>query len=321
VPGMVVDAATRGSLSAAASTAHGVNVKSHASAVAAASDLALPPTITNKGTFEKTAPPSGVAVPASALVMRSSRGHAATGTMSFASTTVPRVSPAILEKQRPYAPLRLANGETDARGSASAPVTVIELGDYHSPDTRQLESTLRDLTATDTTRAHVGRARLYWKDADRGDGDDYLLAARAARAAGEQSAFWDMHDRIMKDTKPLTPARVVQLARHLPIDQDAFAASLRSEGLTSAIDSETSRAGTIPVLATPSFVVNGRIVEGGTAAAATLRAAVEDAGGLPRVRGVGAGSNIAGTATPDGQALSRKLERALAGHKRTSAPH
>jgi len=124
--------------------------------------------------------------------------------------------------------------------------------------------------------------RCLWKDADRGDADQRLYA-RAARAAGEQGKFWPMHDRLLDAARPLRAADIRRVARGLGINEEAFAIAIGdgTDGTTpgaidGALQEEGRLAGALPVLATPSFVVNGKPIDGGSIAATALRAAVDE---------------------------------------------
>ncbi|MEO8213397.1 MAG: trypsin-like peptidase domain-containing protein [Myxococcales bacterium] len=178
-----------------------------------------------------------------------------------------------LERHAPPTTLLVETGDAPERGARDAPVTIVELGDYHAPETREAEPALHALTD-----GAAAPARLLWKDADRGDGADYDLPARAARAAAEQDGFWSMHDRLLRQPapQPLDIKRVGKLARELELDGQQFATSLSSEGLASSIETDAMRAGRLPLLCTPAFVVNGEAVDGGSMAVAALCAAVDD---------------------------------------------
>ena len=193
------------------------------------------------------------------------------GTREAASSSL-SITLANLERHAPPATLLVETSDAPERGDRDAALTIVELGDYHAPETREVESALHALTD-----GAAAPARLLWKDADRGDGTDYDLPARAARAAAEQDGFWPMHDRLLRQSpQPLDIKRVRKLAHELELDEQQFAASLSSEGLASSIETAAMRAGRLPLLCTPAFVVNGQPVDGGSMAAAALRAAVDD---------------------------------------------
>ncbi|HEY4188547.1 MAG TPA: DsbA family protein [Polyangia bacterium] len=221
-----------------------------------------------------------------------------------------------------HPPVELVSVEVDDvpdRGPRGALVTIIELGDYHATETRNVEATVRAFA--EGPDAH---ARVLWKDADRGDGAAYQLAARAARAAREQDEFWAMHDRLMKATAPPRAEDVRKLARALELDMNDFQTVFESDGLLDVLEGEADKASRVPALATPSFVVNGHVVDGGSVAGPALREAVNEelamvearlnkqpvAGvATARCRQIAAGKPIAGT-TFDAEVMARTVAAA-----------
>lgn len=93
------------------------------------------------------------------------------------------------------------------------------------------------------------------------------VAARAAECAAEQGKFWAMHDSIyaaQKEWKRATaPANVFQrYASGLGIDAARFAACYadgHTDGRTAAATNSADR---LRIRATPTFYVNGRMIEG-----------------------------------------------------------
>lgn len=227
-------------------------------------------------TFAGTRPPAtGDSLHAGVAPHAALTPAASDGAPSLASTN-PVFDPAALafstsDLERVAVPVRwdagAASGLPD-RGPSEAPITVVQWGDYHAPDTRQVESELRALTNAG------GAVRLFWADADRGAGDDYDAAAFAARAAAEQGAFWAFHDDFIDRPGAVTPARISALVRRHDLDDEAFESAFSSEGLRSQVAQQAQAAGAVPVLATPAFVVNGRLVDGGSVARHALRDAV-----------------------------------------------
>ena len=218
------------------------------------------------------------------------------------------------------------------RGPRAAWVTIVELGDFHAAETRLAEPAIRALVDGDDAQA-----RLLWKDADRGDGAAYLLAARAARAAGEQDDFWSMHDRLLEGNgaKLAQPEDARRLAREQELDLQDFDTVMSGDGLANALETEGETAGRIPALGTPSFIVNGHLVDGGSVAGPALRAAVEeelalaaaraakqplDGVAAKRCRAIADGTPVVGTAFVPGSLAARVLAAAGRGEARARHP-
>ncbi len=279
------------------------------------------PKVTEKGSLDRRrAHDATAARPASASM--APPGPSGPGRVSFdGEAGVAAITIAELAS-RPWSDtVRLDAEDAPDRGPRDAPVTAIELGDYHAPQTREAELAVRALT-----EGADARLRLFWRDADRGDGPAYLLAARAARAAREQDEFWSVHDRLMKGPQAPSAADLRRIARAVGLDMKEFDAAFGGEGLQLALESEGDRAVGVPVLATPSFVVNGRPVDGGAVAGAALRAAVDEelaaaearrvrqpvaAAVARQCRPIAAGAPIAGTKL-DAAATARSIASAAA---------
>lgn len=233
------------------------------------------PRVANKGSLDHWAKDAKVPrspAPAEAAARGAHSGASGAGQVSFDGplNVAAVAAPALASNPLPST-FKLSADDAPDRGPHGAAVTAIELGDYHAPQTRAAESAVRALTD-----GADPRVRLYWQDADRGDGAGYHLAARAARAAREQDEFWAMHDRLMKGTPAPAAAELRKMARALDLDMKEFDAAFESEGLQAVLEAEADKAARVPVLATPSFLVNGRLVDGGSVAGSALRAAVDE---------------------------------------------
>lgn len=227
--------------------------------------------------------------------------------------------------------IKLDVDDAPERGARSAWVTIVELGDYHAAETRLAEPAIRSLVDGDQAQA-----RLLWKDADRGDGAAYLLAARAARAAGEQDDFWSMHDRLLEGKGAplgrLEDAR--RLARELELDLGDFDTVMAGDGLANALETDGEKAARVPALATPSFIVNGHLVDGGSVAGPALAAAVDEALALAaahgaklddmtalRCRGIVDGKPVTGTAFAPASLTASVMKAAARSEARAGKLH
>ena len=86
------------------------------------------------------------------------------------------------------------------RGPTEAPVTVVEYGDFECPYCGKAEPVLRQLLRD------FGDIRYVWRHLPLNDVHPRAqLAAEAAEAAGEQDAFWAMHDLLLDHQNALQP--------------------------------------------------------------------------------------------------------------------
>ena len=102
------------------------------------------------------------------------------------------------------------------RGSLDAPVTVVEYGDFECPYCGQAEPVVRELLAD------FADVRYVWRHLPLTDVHPHAqLAAEAAEAAGEQGAFWEMHDLLLAHQDALNPDDLLGYAEQLGLDLDA----------------------------------------------------------------------------------------------------
>ncbi len=94
------------------------------------------------------------------------------------------------------------------RGPMSAPVTVVEYGDFECPYCGRAEPAVRALLAD------FGDVRYVWRHLPLTDVHPHAqLAAEASEAAGEQDSFWEMHDLLLDHQDALKPADLMRLCR------------------------------------------------------------------------------------------------------------
>ena len=93
------------------------------------------------------------------------------------------------------------------------------------------------------------------------------LAALAVEAAGGQGKFWEMHDLLYAKQNEWKASRSPErlyngYARELGLDTGRFASCYREDrgGARTALNNRAADA--LRVRATPSFFINGRLVEG-----------------------------------------------------------
>lgn len=149
--------------------------------------------------------------------------------------------------------------ETDhVLGSADAPVTLVEYGDFQCPYCRAAHFYLKNVLAT--------------------VGDDMCLvfrhmpltqvhpmaqpAAEASEAAGEQGKFWPMHDLIYENQDLLSPALLARLGQRLGLDMRRFADDVASHRFLPEIRDDFMSAVRSGAAGTPSFFINGEHYEG-----------------------------------------------------------
>jgi protein-disulfide isomerase len=165
------------------------------------------------------------------------------------------------------------------RGPDTAPVTLMEYGDYECPYCGQAEVSIRELLDE-----FGDELRYVWRHLPLNDvHPNAQLAAEAAEAAGAQGAFWPMHDRLLVAQEELTARDLKRHAAELGLDVERFWDELRHREYAGRVADDVASADASGVAGTPSFFINGRRHQGAYDVA-TLSAAVRAARSRARLR-------------------------------------
>ena len=161
------------------------------------------------------------------------------------------------------------------KGSPDAPVTVIEYGDFQCPSCAAFAT--QQEAAIDQRYVETGKVQFIYHDFPLPQHDNAVIAAAAARAAGEQGKFWQMHDLLFTRQRTWSTSNAIQpllvsYAEAIGLDRQAFEQALTSEKFVAALETARQQSGQRGVQATPTFDVNGRLVD-----ASQLEAAIEAA--------------------------------------------
>lgn len=148
-------------------------------------------------------------------------------------------------------PDRLWQPDGRTRGNPDAPVTLIEYSDftcgYCGKFFRETWPRLRD------KYVETGKVRLLYRDYPRDPEGPAMTAAIAARCAGEQGRYWEMHDRLYGGS--LDFDRLQAHGKAIGLDQQAYAACLRDAPHREAILRDKEDGQFIGFVGTPGFVL------------------------------------------------------------------
>jgi protein-disulfide isomerase len=143
------------------------------------------------------------------------------------------------------------------RGNPSAPVTIVEFSDYQCPFCARVNPTLDRIRQT-----YGDRVRIVFKDFPLPNHAQAPKAAEAARCAGEQNKYWEMHDAMFANQRNLEVASLKQAARALGLSAAAFDQCLDSGKHAAAVEAGTELGQKMGVNSTPTLYVNGRALIG-----------------------------------------------------------
>ncbi|MDQ5952484.1 MAG: hypothetical protein QG626_612 [Patescibacteria group bacterium] len=138
-------------------------------------------------------------------------------------------------------------------GPMTAPVTLVNYGDYECPSCADLDASLLAL------RAEYGDTlRIVWKDMPNvSQHDQALPAAVAAQCAGEQKKFWEYHSLLMANQANLSPELYTQIATELQLKDKAFARCTEDQATLPLVQRGFDEGVALGITATPTLYING----------------------------------------------------------------
>jgi protein-disulfide isomerase len=164
-------------------------------------------------------------------------------------------------------------GRDHIRGTISAPITLLEYGDYECPFCAAAHRIVTTIEA-----AFGSRLRFVFRHFPLTTVHPHAqLAAEAAEAAGAQNAFWPMHDVLFRNQQDLRPESLTLYARDLvQLDAAAFSKDLIVHAHLPKVRADFTSGVMSGVNGTPTFYINGVRYDGSweyAALAAALRGA------------------------------------------------
>jgi protein-disulfide isomerase len=154
-------------------------------------------------------------------------------------------------------PVAIPVANAPVRGSAAAPVTLVEFSDFQCPfciaATPQLEAVLK---------AYPNQVKLIFKQFPLDSHSQAALAAAAALAANKQGKFWQMYDALFAQKGNLSRRGILVLASTIGMDMNRFQADLDSADIKRAVQKDIADGEQISVDSTPTLFVDGQRFNG-----------------------------------------------------------
>jgi protein-disulfide isomerase len=140
-------------------------------------------------------------------------------------------------------------------GPSSAPVTLVEYGDFECPSCKQAAPAVSLLL-----KRFSGLIRLVWRNFPLEEVHPHaLMAAVAAEAAGGQGRFWPMHDLLLDNQQHLKRPQLRAYAERLELDILRYDADMDDTVYLQRVREDIESGGASGVRATPTFFLNGAI--------------------------------------------------------------
>ena len=149
------------------------------------------------------------------------------------------------------------NGRDHIQGPASAPLVLVEYGDYQCPSCGESYLILKSV------QQQLGnKLRFIFRNFPLEEHPDAFGAAMAAEAAALQHKFWEMHDLLYSNQLYLGSDDLLGYAEELGLDTRRFSQDLQSEVLAAKIQAEFESGESSGVTGTPNFYINGEKYNG-----------------------------------------------------------
>jgi protein-disulfide isomerase len=142
-------------------------------------------------------------------------------------------------------------------GPRSAPVSIVEYGDYECPSCAQAHSALQIVVHRYAAAVCLAYRHFPIVDAH----PHAFIAAEAAEAAGAQGRFWPFHDLLFANELHLDRAHLNRCALALGLDMMRFERDLDTHACRARIESDIASGKALHVMSTPAVYVNGRLCD------------------------------------------------------------
>lgn len=149
---------------------------------------------------------------------------------------------------------KLINANSPNSGNPKATVYLVEFFDYQCGHCKNMNNTIKTLIQ-DNANLQVVYKNLAVL------GQNSLLAARFALAAGMQGKYLEMHEALMKMPN-LTEEGMMQEAKKLGLDTAKLEKDLNSDQVNKEIMQTNELASALGIRGTPAFVVTPKSVDG-----------------------------------------------------------
>jgi protein-disulfide isomerase len=146
------------------------------------------------------------------------------------------------------------------RGDRTARVAIMEYSDFECSYCAKFVHEVYPTIEKDYIKA--GKVKYFFRDLPAPEHPNALGAAEAARCAGDQGKFWEMHDLLFASQGALAQSNLLTHAQELRLDIKKFNECLTNRLYSGSIRLSVAGAKALGVYGTPAFVL-GTLSEDG----------------------------------------------------------
>ncbi|MBI4405109.1 MAG: thioredoxin domain-containing protein, partial [Deltaproteobacteria bacterium] len=158
----------------------------------------------------------------------------------------------------PEAPKLVVTGDGPSWGNPKAKATIHVFSDFMCPFCARVVATI------DKIKKEYGpdKVRVVFRDMPLPSHPKAFPASLAGRCANEQGKFWEYHDTLFQNQSKLDDGDLKGYAQKLGLDTAKFNECFDKKKYQEAVDKSKKEAETLGIQATPSFVINGTLLQG-----------------------------------------------------------
>ena len=158
----------------------------------------------------------------------------------------------------PVVRVQVSTDGAPIRGTADAPVTLVEFSDFHCPFCKRVQPTL-----TQVLEKYPGKVRLLFRhlplDALHPQATN---AAEASWCAQDQGKFWEYHDLLFANAPKAAQDDLKHYAEQIDLDMKTFESCLSQNAHRDSIQRDIDEVTKLGMSGTPAFFINGRPLSG-----------------------------------------------------------
>ncbi len=144
------------------------------------------------------------------------------------------------------------------QGPVTAPVTLVEYGDYECPYCGAAYPTVKEIQ-----RRLGDRLRFVFRNFPITTAHPHAEhAAEAAEAAGVQGRFWEMHDHLFEHQRALMDRKLIEYAAAIGLNLEQFRRDMVEHVHSDRVRADFMSGVQSGVNGTPTFFINGRRHDG-----------------------------------------------------------
>lgn len=173
-------------------------------------------------------------------------------------------------REAKYAGINVFQGsktELPYLGEQDAPITITEYSDYQCPYCGSFYS--KTLPSILNNYVKTGKVKFIFKDFPLSFHKHAITTAVAARCAGEQGAYWYMHDMLFQNQRVWSSQGPIDIqdtltsyAEELELDTEEFSTCLNETRHLSLVQADLEEGSAAGVDGTPGFTINNETLVG-----------------------------------------------------------